>query len=72
MLKRAGARLSTPGAETNTVAKDLLPDSLMGHDVLVIRVEGTLNFTAASSLRHTFFFFQAAPNTLRLKLSNIP
>jgi hypothetical protein len=47
-----------PGAETNTVAKDLLPDSLMGHDVLVIRVEGTLNFTAASSLRHTFFFFR--------------
>jgi hypothetical protein len=47
-----------PGAETNTVAKDLLPDSLMGHDVLVIRVEGTLNFTAASSLRP--FFYKAA------------
>lgn len=43
-----------PGAAAggDTVAKDILPDSLQGHDILVVRVEGDLNFSAASSLKN--------------------
>jgi hypothetical protein len=31
--------------------KDMLPEHLVGHDILVLRVEGDMNFSAASTLR---------------------
>jgi len=43
-----------PGAAAggDTIAKEMLPDTLQGREILVMRVEGDLNFSAASSLKN--------------------
>ena len=42
-----------PGSASGGVLKekDMLPEHLVGHDILVLRVEGDMTFSAASTLR---------------------